>query len=130
MIFCWLYFLLKSAIFRKKHLKLKYIYCTEFWRVASYILQLNLWNWSKNLLMFVDLEMLLHYVTRKLWRKRSSHGNKWNINSRFASFVYSSNRIKTKQRQTILPSSKSNSINSIIFLFMLHLHAACTVLIK
>ena len=37
-----------------------------------------------------------------------------------ASFDYSGNRIKTKQRQTMLPSSKSNSINGIVFLFTLH----------
>ena len=45
-------------------------------------------------------------------------------------FDYSSTRIKLKERPTMLPSSKSNGINGIAFLFTLHLHAAlyCTAL--
>ena len=51
----------------------------------------------------------------KLW-KEMKHDKKQVC----ASFDYSGNRIKTKQRQTMLPSSKSNSINGIVFLFTLH----------
>ena len=54
----------------------------------------------------------------KLW-KEMKHDKKQVC----AGFDYSSTRIKTKQPQTMLPSSKSNGINDIAFLFTLHLHA-------
>ena len=57
--------------------------------------------------------------TNKLWKEM-----KYDKKQVCVSFDYSSTRIKTKQRQTMLPSSKSNSINGLVFLFTLHLHAA------
>ena len=115
--------------------KLKNIYRTEFWRV----LQINLWNWSKmkpiytnpdsdhqkivNACRFKNVATLCNKKVvekaNKLW-KEMKHDKKQVC----ASFDYSSTRIKTKQGQTMLPSSKSNSITGIVFLFTLHLPAA------
>ena len=115
--------------------KLKYIYRTEFWR----ILQINLWNWSKmkpiytnpdsdyqkfiNACRFKNVATLCNKKVvekaNKLWKEM-----KLDKKQVCASFDYSSTRIKTKQGQTMLPSSKSNSITGIVFLFTLHLPAA------
>ena len=114
--------------------KLKYIYRTEFWRV----LQINLSNWSNmkpiytnpdsdyqkfvNACRFKNVATLCKKkVVEKAnkLRKEMKHDKKQVC----AGFDYSSTRIKTKQPQTMLPSSKSNGINGIAFLFTLHLHA-------